>query len=987
MPQDSNGNEDQDMEMFAEPLDSDFLPPSRPSSTTADTTAAAAAVADTKESNSNKKESTPTNSNSTSTVSKKTRKFACVECRQQKSKCDAHDRAPLPCTKCAKKNVPCILKKDFRRTYKRAKNEAIEKRFKELTKSLTNMSSDEILKKIELEQMTLLDNSNFTKEKVHHRRSKTNNSNNTNKYASGNGVTHLTNNLSPLSNVSYSSSENNNSSAHKSGYISCKTFSKGLTEEQLQCTPKSLGDIYMSSEDIAQLFQEFATKYHQYLPVVNLDRGAEKVYALSPCLFWVIILIGLRRKQNSSDLTKRLTVLVKATLAEITISPIIRYTPSETDEPILNVASVYSVQAFLLYTFWPPLTSSLSADTSWNTIGTALFQAIRVGLNTADFSKEYATENSELIREQKRTWICCNVVSQFIASSFGFPAYVTFDNLVISSFKENSISSSNHTSSTSSPAFSNHSNSPMDSVATLRKKTTRVKNSTYIEESEELKQMTRIAYFEHQMVNTMNSNPSKKLGMVDNIEKLPLLNVLNQQLSELEINLEEHNYMDNVRKFSLLVAKVHLLTYHFIDSDSNPSNKTVSFETKCGLVKLYNAAINLITHTHQMYESDPSLVKYFPNFFILNIWQTACIVSKLVNSSLSDSIDVERGKMAYQNAIMLTYKASILKHDMAYRSSGIMRSIWSLFRNMYEEWKTEQTNTAGKAENRSSEFNLDIIVKSRMSVSVFFDCLYILKEKCGMAKLAREKNELEIDGIEGNNNNESNGSAEDDDEDEEAVNGTDNDGVKIKNIAHPERRARRIIETIPLDPNPINATTIKSNRDDLSSTATSPVLSSGQKSRVGTQSLMGQSRTPSLLGTPLRTFNDLSSSELINRANVNLDSASRVGSNSLGLEQSQLQQRQQGQGQPTLTNVDTPNILQNTLTDSNIKLSYENNEDTSKNIIDNALGLNTGNTTDTSSNGNKESPNSIMANWDNWQSDMVWKDVDILMNEFAFNPT
>lgn len=83
------------------------------------------------------------------------RKFACVECRQQKSKCDAHERAPEPCTKCAKKNVPCILKRDFRRTYKRARNEAIEKRFKELTRTLTNLTSDEILKKIEEEPRKL----------------------------------------------------------------------------------------------------------------------------------------------------------------------------------------------------------------------------------------------------------------------------------------------------------------------------------------------------------------------------------------------------------------------------------------------------------------------------------------------------------------------------------------------------------------------------------------------------------------------------------------------------------------------------------------------------------------------------------------------------------------------------------------------------------------------------------------------------------------
>ncbi|SMN21012.1 similar to Saccharomyces cerevisiae YLR451W LEU3 Zinc-finger transcription factor that regulates genes involved in branched chain amino acid biosynthesis and ammonia assimilation [Maudiozyma saulgeensis] len=957
----TDGNSD----MFVEPLDSDFI--NRPHSTidsNDDNTTTLHTVR-----NSNSRTTSNPNVSDSNNGSKKTRKFACVECRQQKSKCDAHDRAPLPCTKCAKKKVPCVLKKDFRRTYKRAKNEAIEKRFKELANSLTNMSSEEILKRIEKEQMALLDNSNFTKEKVHHKKGKSgipsttttsfrSQSPDTTGRLSNNGI-HMSTTLSPLSNVSYSSSDNNNKfqsnnsndlSNTKSGYISCKNFTKGMTIQQLQCTPKSLGDIYMSSEDISQLFQEFATKYHQFLPVVNLDKGPERIYSLSPCLFWVIILIGLRRKQYSNDLGKRLTVLVKATLAEITISPIIRYTPSETDEPILNVASVYSVQAFLLYTFWPPLTSSLSADTSWNTIGTALFQAIRVGLNTADFSKEFATENSELIQEQKRTWICCNIVSQFIASSFGFPAYVTFDHLVISSFKQNQYQNVNPTHL--------HNNSPPPTASAF-------------DQSDELKQMTQIAYFEHQMVNTMNSNPSNKLGMVDNMEKLPLLNVLNQRLSELAINLEEKNYMDNVRKFLLLVTKVHLLTYHFIDSDSNVGSRSVSFETKCGLVKLYNAAINLLTHTHEMYESDPTLVKYFPGVFILNIWQSACIIGKLVNSSLSESIDIERGKVAYQNAIMLTYKASVLKHDMSYRSSGIMRSIWSLFSNMYQEWKNDQS------ESRPSEFNLDITVKSRMSVSVFFDCLYILKEKCGMAKLAREKNQLENEITEGNA--ESNGSAEDD-EDEDAENGTENDGVK--NIAHPERRARRIIETIPLDPNPINATTIKSNRDDLSSTATSPVLSAGQKSGHGIQSFLGRSSTPSLSGTPGRSLGDFSASNFINGSNVNLTPNVGVA----GIPGSISTQRQQSTNEDR-DNLDPTNILQNTLTDSNIKLSYGNNEDTSKNIVDTTVGINTGHATDTSSNSNKESPNSIMANWDNWQSDMVWKDVDILMNEFAFNPT
>lgn len=910
----------------------------------------------------------------------KKRKFACVECRQQKSKCDAHDRAPLPCTKCEKKGVACVLKRDFRRTYKRAKNEAIEKRFKELTKTLTNLSSDEILRRIEREQHTLLDNSNFTKDKVHHKRGKPTGPNGMPMGMNSPGGT----TFSPLSNVSYSSSDNNTSghsnphginshrgqmlrgpgSSHgsnnnndngnsQSGYVSCTSFSEGMTAQELECTPKSLGDIYMSSADIAQLFQEFALKYHQFLPVVNLRKGAESIYALSPCLFWVILLIGLRRKQNSSELTKRLTILVKATLAEITISPIIRYTPSESDEPILNVASVYSVQAFLLYTFWPPLTSSLSADTSWNTIGTALFQAIRVGLNTADFSKEYANENSELIEEQRRTWICCNIVSQFIASSFGFPAYVSFDHLVMTSFKNG------HSASVVSDNYS--SGSP-NSAAT----------ASVQSQCPELMQMTQIAYFEHQMVNTMNSNPSNKLGMVNNIEKLPLLSILNQQLTELEINLESRNYMDNIRKFLLLVAKVHLLTYYFIDSDSSSSFNGVSFETKCGLVKVYDAAINLLTHAYQMYESDSTLVKYFPGVFILNIWQTACVISKLVNSSLSESLDVERGKIAYQNAITLTYRASVVKHDMSYRSSGIMRSVWSLFSNMYEDWKEEREET------NSHEFNLDITVKSRMSVSVFFDSLYILKEKCGMAKLAREKRQL-ADGVVVANND-SNGSAEDEEEEEAAAanGGAQGNGVGIKSIENPEKRARRIIETIPLDPNPINAATIKSARDDLSSSATSPVLSEEQRNRLRTQSFRNQSGTPSLSGTPSANdhtqLHPLTASNLIERSNVTFNGNGANG-NSAPVAISTVQQLTEDKLNPLVSE-----IHEMPLDVSNIKLSYVENADA--NVNANANGP-----TESASSNSKGSPNSIMANWDNWRSDMVFKDVDFLMNEFAFNPT
>ena len=854
------------------------------------------------------------------------RKFACVECRQQKSKCDAHERAPEPCTKCAKKNVPCILKRDFRRTYKRARNEAIEKRFKELTRTLTNLTSDEILKRIEEEQEIVLDNSNFTKEKVKQLRKSafesTDIESKTFRTFRGDPIAYNARKHIDSSPLTLLSSSTNFDTAQSINV---------MTEEQLKCLPKSLGDIYLSSSDIAELFQEFATKYHQFLPVVDLAKGAERIYNLSPCLFWVILLIGLRRKFGATDLMTRLSVLVKSVLSEITISPIIRYTPSDKDEPVLNVASVYSVQAFLLYTFWPPLTSSLSADTSWNTIGTAMFQALRVGLNCAGFSKEYASANSELVNEQIRTWICCNIVSQTVASSFGFPAYVSFDYLVISS--------------------------------------TRVPSSkSQVDIPNELRQMAQIARFENQIVNTMNSTPASATGRVSQEEKQPLLHVLNQQLGQLEISLEENN-LDDIRKFLLLVAKVHLLTYYFTDITSQDAGKfnaniyegsysvmelDTSFETKRGLVKVYNAAVKFLIHANRMWEQDPTIIKYFPGLFVLNIWQSACIISKLIHSSLHSMLDIISGKKAYNNAISLTFNASVLKYDMAYRSSGIMRSIWSLFANMYDAWKNDQREGEKKLED---DFNLGITIKSRMSVNVFFDCLYILKEKCGMAKLERDTKISTAYNVDDEEEDEEEEEEEEegDEEEEEALTGSILEGMdnqqlrtrKFTNVRHPEKKARRIIETIPLDPNPINA----------GSTSSGSSLTTPNSQVANTISYRG-------------ILNKMSPREQLNHANLDSGAITDMKQNEINNEHLPIATavgHLASQPPHPITQIQE-NVQQMAQTNSSL---LETHAVTQTNPV---------------SSGDKESPNSIMANWDNWESDMVWRDVDILMNEFAFNP-
>lgn len=855
------------------------------------------------------------------------KKLACVECRQQKSKCDAHEKAPEPCTRCAKKNVACVLQKDFRRTYKRVRNEVIEKRFKELTKSLSNLGAEEILKRIEEEQQTLLDKNNFTKEKLKKLRQESSSNNDVfPTLSSPSSMEHT-----PMTRPPEGSPHDHGLSSNSPGLVAGMTSGEP-NAESFECTPKSLGEIYMSTEDIQELYAEFEAKYHPFLPVMDISKGPELIYSLSPCLFWVIMLIGLRRKFRATETMAKLSTLVKSILAEITMSPIIRYSPSENDEPVLNVASVYSVQAFLLYTFWPPLTSSLSADTSWNTMGSAMFQAIRVGLNCAEFSTEYATTNSEQIYEQVKTWVCCNIVSQTIASSFGFPAFVSFDHTVISACKV----------------------------------------SSRLDETQEtplphtVKQMMHIAYFENQLSKTMNSNPLNAMGMVGGEEKLPLLHVLELQLGELELRLRDSN-LDDIRKFLLLVAKVHLLTYCFTGVKPNEGSTgteaidvtvhdvEINFEAKRGFVKVYNAAIELLLHTTEMWKSDPTIIKSFPGVFVLNIWQTACIISKLAHSSLDSVLNLELGQKVYQDAVLLTFNASVLKYDMAYRSSGIMRSIWSMFSNMHEKWKAEQ---ASSSEEPRPDFNLDIAVKSRMSASVFFDCLYILRAKCGMAKLKREIGREAV-------NNEA--------EEEVQKYSDDDSGTLSKRFQqlsgnkHLEENARKLIKTIPLDPEPINAPL------SAGSTSTSPASQAGDV--LSLRSILNRK---------------ISREDVSVRSRSNRDSPQSAATESppqsdVGAFGSRTQK-------PMQKEYRHPEFASDALLDRRL-LEARNTEpaastESTSSLFRKPLAMD--------QSGNVEQPfvpsqriNSpiAMEHWDNWESDMVWKDVDILMNEFAFNPT
>ncbi|GME80864.1 unnamed protein product [Ambrosiozyma monospora] len=194
--------------------------------------------------------------------------------------------------------------------------------------------------------------------------------------------------------------------------------------------------------------------------------------------------------------------------------------------------------------------------------------------------------------------------------------------------------------------------------------------------------MVEIQIFEDQVAKTMNSNPLDPLRLVDATERLSLLQLLNRQLDQLEMTLvsDFQNPMDDFRRLSMLAARLHLLTYTFLDTD-----RIAKFELNRGKLRAYNAALSLIAHCKEAQERDKYFVRHLPGIYVLTIWQASCIIVKLVHSDDASYLDVGAGRQLYQDAMNLVYKASITKHDMAYRSAAIMKSAWSLFKTLHSQ--------------------------------------------------------------------------------------------------------------------------------------------------------------------------------------------------------------------------------------------------------------------------------------------------------------
>lgn len=436
-----------------------------------------------------------------------------------------------------------------------------------------------------------------------------------------------------------------------------------------ECEPKSYDDFHLEAATVNYLFRQFVLHYHPLMPVVNVSFGPEHIYKLSQALFWTIMAVAARHAEDK-DLLSKLSNIETQCLSEIAVSPVIRHSSGDMKETF-NLPSVYAVQAFIIASLWPPPTASFIADSSWNTCGMAIFTAIRAGLHLPGYHKEFGRVSAA------PAGLRPNQNEQTIA----WIAANTVCQNVANLFGLPSVANFNHASLLSG---------------------LQIPTTVYVG--------YLISQVAHDIETSLNGNARDPMALASMGERLSLIRVLSARLDDLE--RQYRACLDDYTWFLLLLTRIRLFSYYFLDN-----SKLSTFQLQKSYIAVYNACLALMEFVGQAVSRNSDYMRYVPLSYTQSLWQVCAMVCRLYYSRWAANMDRRKGRDLYFKTLGHISRASILDHDVAFRAAEIQHQMWHVFGTMSNG-------------NNEKIKNSQISIRARMAASVFFDCLWTMKEEC-----------------------------------------------------------------------------------------------------------------------------------------------------------------------------------------------------------------------------------------------------------------
>lgn len=314
------------------------------------------------------------------------RRKACVECRQQKIRCDVeqHKTPHDPCSRCKKMNLECRILPTSTRNLRQTKAEMR----RELEELRWNMRQG--------------DGPNHSL-------------NTPGPSQTGGSDAHL---LSPMDqdSATYSTASGERTVGSMSPSFQGPTSGSQTRQSShgLSGTHSRILDGYVvDAKRIDDCFALFFSQYHELLPILDPMLSPNEYYELSPFLFWSITVTGARRYNEDPTILDRTSQLI---------------TPLAFSSMALRSTPIPVIQGLLILCTWRLPTNSHYKDLTHVLCGAAVHLASQIGLHVAGVGQDFARMPLKKDQDKKvfraKLWIHCVIVSIRCSCSEGIPPLI-----------------------------------------------------------------------------------------------------------------------------------------------------------------------------------------------------------------------------------------------------------------------------------------------------------------------------------------------------------------------------------------------------------------------------------------------------------------------------------------------------------------------------------------------------------------------------------
>ncbi|KAL2058069.1 hypothetical protein ABVK25_001687 [Lepraria finkii] len=513
-------------------------------------------------------------------------KRACNECRQQKLRCDVvTEPTYMTCSRCQRLNLECKIESNFKRVGKRSKNAEMEREIVELRKQLASQQTSPTAAGPSIKTSLSASASPTISQLPSH----------ADQY---------------MGSVAVGSEEAVASLMDLRSGREGGTFMRSPNAQLLRT--RQLGEVFLTHDRVQDLFQQFFTFYHPFLPFLDPSQPPDYYYNTNLLRFWVIISVAARRTDPEllTSLTAPLTELLWKTLADVPQNYIV-------------------VKALCLLCTWPLPISSTSSDPTLMLAALMMQVAMQVGLHrpshTQDFTKFKVELLDEELKDRIRTWAACNGVAQRVSTGYGQPPLTLYD-------------------WTLSPT------GPVESSFRL---------------PPEVEGRLLIERFSNNVTKALYSNHSDPVGLANENERSVLTTFLQREYEDLEQKLKtDHSIISTLY---LRAAGLHFRLSAFFDP---PGSK----EYLVDLLHLYLASVSFLETTFELESS--GLLAYSTNYILQMVIAAGFTLLKLLNSFFANHIDFEQGRSLFNRTIWVIRKVSVSTNDLPSRLAEVLAQLW-----------------------------------------------------------------------------------------------------------------------------------------------------------------------------------------------------------------------------------------------------------------------------------------------------------------------